>query len=153
MANIEHSAISDPHIHEPKGIASVSAGRVYVSNGSASGDWLPRSDVYQCRLDDVSSVGITYIPIAFAGTVTRVVTVLGGAINTANATLTVKNSAGSSMGTIVVQQSGSAAGDVDVLNPTVNNTVSNNSFVTVESDGASNGSAPITISVVVERSQ
>lgn len=39
MANIQHSAITDPNIHEPKGAASASSGAVYVANGSGSGSW------------------------------------------------------------------------------------------------------------------
>lgn len=39
MANVQHSAITDPNIHEPKGIVGVAAGKVYVTNGSGSGAW------------------------------------------------------------------------------------------------------------------
>lgn len=39
MATVQHSAITDPDIHEPKGIASASSGQVYVANGSNSGSW------------------------------------------------------------------------------------------------------------------
>jgi hypothetical protein len=35
----EHSVITDPNIHEPKGVAAASAGQVYVANGSGSGAW------------------------------------------------------------------------------------------------------------------
>ena len=39
MADINHSALSDPYLHEPKGIASASDHQVYVSNGAGSGAW------------------------------------------------------------------------------------------------------------------
>lgn len=39
MANISHSAITDPNIHEPKGVATATAGKVYTANGSGSGTW------------------------------------------------------------------------------------------------------------------
>ena len=39
MANVEHSAITDPNIHEPKGVAAAASGKVYVSNGAGSGSW------------------------------------------------------------------------------------------------------------------
>ena len=39
MANVQHSALTDPNIHEPKGIAAAASGKVYVSNGSGSGSW------------------------------------------------------------------------------------------------------------------
>lgn len=40
MADIQHSAITDPNIHEPKGVASAQAGQVYFADGSGSGDWM-----------------------------------------------------------------------------------------------------------------
>ena len=39
MANVQHSALTDPNIHEPKGVSSASSGQVYVANGSGSGSW------------------------------------------------------------------------------------------------------------------
>ena len=39
MANVQHSTLTDPNLHEPKGIASASANQVYISDGSGSGDW------------------------------------------------------------------------------------------------------------------
>jgi len=39
LANVQHSALTDPNIHEPKGVASAASGKVYVANGSGSGTW------------------------------------------------------------------------------------------------------------------
>ena len=39
MADVQHSAITDPNIHEPKGVAAATAGKVYVANGTGSGAW------------------------------------------------------------------------------------------------------------------
>lgn len=39
MPNIQHSAITDPNIHEPKGITTASNRQVYKANGSGSGTW------------------------------------------------------------------------------------------------------------------
>lgn len=39
MANVNHSTLTDPYLHEPKGIASAGAGNVYVSDGAGSGTW------------------------------------------------------------------------------------------------------------------
>jgi hypothetical protein len=41
MADIEHSSIADPQIHEPKGAATASDGDVYAANGLGSGAWVP----------------------------------------------------------------------------------------------------------------
>lgn len=35
----EHVDITDPNIHEPRGISNSAAGEVYVSDGTGSGDW------------------------------------------------------------------------------------------------------------------
>jgi len=39
MANVQHSTLTDPNLHEPKGIAAAGADQVYRSNGSGSGTW------------------------------------------------------------------------------------------------------------------
>ena len=39
MATVSHSAITDPNIHEPKGVATASADYIYQANGSGSGSW------------------------------------------------------------------------------------------------------------------
>jgi len=39
MADIQHSAITDPNIHEPKGITTALNGQMYVADGGGSGDW------------------------------------------------------------------------------------------------------------------
>lgn len=36
---IEHANITDPEIHEPKGVSSAQADKVYVSDGLGSGSW------------------------------------------------------------------------------------------------------------------
>jgi hypothetical protein len=36
---IQHAAIDDPDIHEPKGVSTASAGKIYIADGSGSGDW------------------------------------------------------------------------------------------------------------------
>lgn len=39
MPNVQHSSLTDPNLHEPKGIAAASANQLYLSNGSGSGTW------------------------------------------------------------------------------------------------------------------
>lgn len=39
MANVNHSTLTDPYLHEPKGVAAASSGDVYIANGSGSGSW------------------------------------------------------------------------------------------------------------------
>lgn len=40
MPNVDHSTLSDPYLHEPKGIATAQAGQIYVANGTGSGTWV-----------------------------------------------------------------------------------------------------------------
>lgn len=37
--SVEHSAITDPEIHESKGVSTASNNQVYVANGAGSGTW------------------------------------------------------------------------------------------------------------------
>lgn len=39
MADIQHSLITDPYVHEPKGVTSAGADEVYVADGAGSGTW------------------------------------------------------------------------------------------------------------------
>lgn len=41
MANVQHSSLSDPNLHEPKGASTAAANTVYLANGSGSGTWTP----------------------------------------------------------------------------------------------------------------
>ena len=41
MANISHSTLTDPYLHEPKGVATATSGEVYVATGAGSGVWKP----------------------------------------------------------------------------------------------------------------
>ena len=155
MANVQHSALTGGDLHEPKGVAGQAAGKVYVSDGSNSGAWTAKEtlagEVISGYIDDVSTAEVVHVPMPFAGTISKIVTVLEGAITNANATVTVKNSSAASMGTITITQAGSAAGDVDTLSPSSNNTVTANSFITVETDGGSTTHRKLRFVVVVDR--
>ncbi len=36
---VAHSTLTDPELHEPKGISSATSGSVYIANGAGSGNW------------------------------------------------------------------------------------------------------------------
>jgi hypothetical protein len=36
---VAHNSLTDPELHEPKGVSSATSGTVYVANGSGSGSW------------------------------------------------------------------------------------------------------------------
>ncbi len=151
MANIQHSSLTGSDLHEPKGVATATNNSVYVANGSGSGTWQRRQHILIAHLEDVSSVGTVYVPIPFAGNIIKIQTVLEGAITNADSTITINNSSGTTMGTITVAYTGSAAGDVDLVEPTSDNTTTDNDYITVSSDGSSTTHTRLTIAVVLER--
>lgn len=156
MANVNHSSLTDPYIHEPKGAATAAAGRVYVANGSGSGAWTAKEtlvgETLSGYIEDVSAVETVHVPVPYAGTISKVITVLEGTIGSADSTVTVKNSSAVSMGTLTIAHLGSAAGDVDTLSPLSNNAVTSDSFITVSSDGASTTQAKLRFTIVLDRS-
>ena len=147
----EHNILTDPYLHEPKGVSTAAAGLVYQADGAGSGDWVEPHQVLNASLSDISAPSSVYVPVPFGGNVIKIVGVLHAAITIANTTLTVKNAAGVSMGTISVPFSGSAAGQVFILTPVSNNVIADNSFFTIESDGGSTTTAMMTFSAVVRK--
>jgi hypothetical protein len=110
----------------------------------------PRSDAVfiNAYLADVSTAGQIYVVPGFAGKIVRVTTALNNAITTANAGLTLKI-AGTAVtgGTITITQSGSAAGDVDECTPTGANRFTATQAVEIETDGASDTTAAVMITL------
>lgn len=146
-----HKDLTGTDLHEPKGVATAANQSVYKADGAGSGDWEPEIYTISSYITDISTASTTYIPIPFKGNVVKVITVIDGAIATADATLDVKDLDGNSMGTITVAFSGSAAGDVDTLTPSANEDVTNNDYITIETDGASTNTVRVEVVVVVER--
>tara|TARA_R110000796_G_scaffold26162_1_gene72974 strand:+ start:7950 stop:8408 length:459 start_codon:yes stop_codon:yes gene_type:complete len=152
MANVNHSTLTDPYLHEPKGAYAAAANKVYVSDGSNSGAWTALGLVISGTIEDIGTASTVHVPIPFAGTISKIVTVLEAAITGANAIVTVKNSSAASMGTLTITQASSAAGDVDTLSPSSNNTVTANSFITVATDGGPNNAIKLRFVVTLDRS-
>ena len=147
-----HSALTGTDLHEPKGVAAAAAGKTYLSDGLGSGSWVVPPYTLTSVIDDVSTAATVYIPVPYAGTVTKVVTVLAGSLTTANAIVTVRNAAGTSMGTLTITQAGSAAGDVDTLLPASNNTFVSDSKIQIDTDGASDTTRKLFVTVYIQGS-
>lgn len=59
MANQTHSTITDPDLHEPKGISTAAVGRAYQSDGTGSGVWTrPMDLVASADTGSVASIEI-----------------------------------------------------------------------------------------------
>ena len=147
-----HSALTGTDLHEPKGVAAAAAGKTYLSDGLGSGSWVVPPYTLTSVIDDVSTASTIYIPVPYAGTVTKVATVLAGSLTTANAIVTVRNAAGTSMGTLTITQAGSSAGDVDTLLPASNNTFVSNSKIQIDTDGASDTTRKLFVTVYIQGS-
>lgn len=152
MPTIQHSALTTTDVHEPKGITTATNNQVYVADGASSGAWTDLTISFSAVIADVSTAETIYIPMPYAGTIAKITTVLGGAITVADATINAKNSSALSMGTITVAFTGSAAGDVDTLSPSSNNTVTAGDYITIETDGGSTSAQRLWINVILERS-
>lgn len=107
------------------------------------------------EIADVSTASSVRIPITddMEGEVINVSTVLGGAIATANAVITVsKNNA--SMGTVTIATASSAEGDIDSLVPL---TTDDDRFLVagdwleLTTNGASTNTVPVGFSVTINR--
>lgn len=59
MATVEHSAIPDANLHEPKGAAGASADSIYVADGAGSGSWKRRLYKYTASLTPSSVLSVT----------------------------------------------------------------------------------------------
>jgi hypothetical protein len=105
------------------------------------------------EIADISTASSVRIPIRedMDGEVVEVATVLGGAIATSDATVTVsKNNA--SMGTVVIATASSAEGDIDTLVPTsANKHLVVGDWLELTTDGASTNTVPVGFTVTIRR--
>lgn len=150
----QHANLTDTELHQMKGASSAAANTVPVANGSGSTTFqklttteLDTSSIFINKFTlcgqfvDVGTASTAYFVVPRAATLNKVYTILQGAITTADSTLTVKNNAGSTIGTITVSFSGSAAGDVDSLTASTNNTFTAGQMCTVATDGGASSVA------------
>jgi hypothetical protein len=92
------------------------------------------------QIADVGTASTVYFSAPQAGWLREVTTTLFAAITGANDVITVAVD-GTTVGTITVTQSGSAAGDVDSIQ--LNAPVKKGSRITCANSGASTGTAPL----------
>lgn len=104
------------------------------------------------RLDDVSAASSVNLSVPDDGKIVKIISVLGGAITTANSAVTTSiNGTTVTGGGFTVAFSGSATGDIDTAEPTAANNVTEGQYITITSDGGSSTSQPIDITVIIRR--
>src|SRR5579885_2599203 len=92
---------------------------------------------------DLSADATYYMVCPYAGTITKIYSVIDGAVSTADATITAKiGSTAITNGVITVTSSGSAAGDVDSCSPTAANVVTAGSAINLVVAGGGSGGSP-----------
>lgn len=162
----EHNSLTGTSVHECKQISSAGtsdAGKVITPSSSTAGEGtlrlLTESEISSkvCYItttfEDVSTAATTiYIPMAFAGTITGIRSVLHGTIATADVTLTCSvNTTAITDGALTIAYSGSAAGDIDTATPSANNTFTAGDYIKVASDGASTNAVNATLMFTITR--
>lgn len=55
MANVSHASLTGTNVHEPKGIATATAGQVYLSDGSGSGVWTGATGITTGMISDFAT--------------------------------------------------------------------------------------------------
>jgi copper(I)-binding protein len=104
------------------------------------------------RLADVSAASSVNLSVPDNGKIVKIISVLAGAITTANSAVTTAiNGTTVTGGGFTVTASGSAAGDIDTAEPTALNNVLEGEFITITSDGGSSTTQPIDITVIIRR--
>lgn len=99
---------------------------------------------------DISTAGQIYVVSPVAGTISKIYSVINGAIATADAVLTPKI-AGTAItnGAITVAYTSSAAGDVDSSTPTAANTIAAGQAIEIETDGASSNTVEVVLTIEI----
>lgn len=150
-----HSTLTGADLHEPKGVASANSGEVYVANGAGSGAWTGVNALNEVRVTrevlDISTAGSYWIVPGIAGSISKIYSVIDGAIATGDATLSFEI-AGVPVtdGNIVIANVGSAAGDVDSSTPSAANTITAAQAVEIITDGGSANTVKAAVTLVID---
>ena len=124
----------------------------YIFGGSietGSGQSLKKF-ILTTQIEDISTAGQTYVVSPFAGTITKIYSVLNGAISGANSILTPKiGGTAITNGAITVAFSGSAAGHIDSSTPSALNTVTAGQAIEIETDGGSTGTVKTVLTIEI----
>lgn len=149
---IQHSAIPDAQLHEPKGVATSAAGKVYVASGAGTGSWSFESSSLSLDITNLDTVADYYIVFPFAATITKIYSVIDSAIATADKVLTASiGGVAVTTGALTIAFTGAAAGDIDSCTPTAANTMAAGAALKIAATGASTGAARCHVVVQYQR--
>ena len=101
-------------------------------------------------ITDISSADTLYVPINYAGTITRMSSVLYGTIATANSTIVgYIGAAAITTGTLTIAYSGSATGDYDTCVPTGAATVAQGDYIKLILGHESTNAIKVTVNIEI----
>lgn len=155
MANVAHSALTGSDLHEPKGADSANSGEVYIADGAGSGTWTALNNANKVflhyRFNNISTASSQWVIPGIAGTITKIQTVLSGAITGADCGMSFEI-AGTPItgGGITIANAGSAAGDIDSATPSAANTITADQAIEMISDGASTNNVNLGITFTID---
>lgn len=102
------------------------------------------------EIDDISTAGSSWVVIPVGGNITKIYSVIDGAIASSDAALSFKiGGTAITGGGITVANSGSAAGDTDTATPTGNNSITAGTALELITDGSSTNTVTAVITVEI----
>lgn len=135
--------------YQPKVYRKQGGDRMVVKSGGvieieSGGDVVGEHFYMGVDIADLSADADYYLVIPRACTLSKLWSVIDGAVGTADVTITPLKVGGSAMtsGAITITQSGSAAGDVDSATPSANNTFTAGSVLKLTVAGGGAGGSP-----------
>lgn len=72
MADVQHNALTDPNLHEPKGVAAAAADKIYVTDGAGSGAFHTTADITRTGIYDYNDLTTASTPITLTPTGTYI---------------------------------------------------------------------------------
>jgi hypothetical protein len=137
---IQHRDIAEANLHEPKGISTAATGKVYVANGIGSGTWSFQSDAITLDIASLDTVADYYLVFPFAATITKIYSVIDGAILTADKVLTASiGGVAVTGGALTIAFTAAAAGDIDSCTPSAANAIGAGAALKIAATGATTG--------------
>lgn len=124
----------------------------YIFGGTVetSGGQSLRKAYLTTSIADISTAGQIYVVSPVAGTISKIYSVINGAIGTADAVLTPKlGGTAITDGAITVAYTSSAAGDVDSSTPSALNTITAGAAIEIETNGASTNTVEVVLTIEI----
>lgn len=148
---IQHKDIPEAQLHEAKGVVTAANGSFLKANAGA-GIWAFDEDFIDLDIASLTTVTTYNLIMPHTGTITKIYTVIDGAIGVSDAVLTL-SIAGVAVtnGAVTISFSGSAAGDIDSTVPSALNTATQGQRLSLAVTGGPTGATRCHVSIIFLR--